>query len=119
MAERNVEFGKFGARDLKGSEAVAGQLDALAGYIATPATARRGLLTRPHYLTRTDHARAAARKAGRAVTVRAVHRAGNWSQAGPNQAERCPCGCCSPARAERARHAGADAALGVNCRNTK
>jgi hypothetical protein len=45
MAERNVELGKFAARDLKGSEAVAGQLDALASYSATPITARQGLCT--------------------------------------------------------------------------
>jgi hypothetical protein len=36
MPERNIEFGKYGARGIKGHEAVARQLDALAGYIATP-----------------------------------------------------------------------------------
>lgn len=36
--------GEYGARGIKGHEAVARQLDALAGYIATPVTARRGLL---------------------------------------------------------------------------
>ncbi|MEU2340143.1 transcriptional regulator, partial [Streptomyces sp. NPDC013172] len=64
MPERNLDFGKFGARGIKGHEAVARQLDALAGYIATPITARRGLLARLHYLTRSDRARAAAREAG-------------------------------------------------------
>ncbi|MDH6565108.1 hypothetical protein M2160_000129 [Streptomyces sp. SAI-117] len=36
MPERNIEFGKYGARGIKGHEAVARQLDALAGHIATP-----------------------------------------------------------------------------------
>ncbi|WP_328491305.1 transcriptional regulator [Streptomyces sp. NBC_00414] len=72
MPERNIEFGKYGARGLKGHEAVARQLDALAGYIATPITARRGLLARLHYLTRTDHARHAARAAGLTVTDRTL-----------------------------------------------
>lgn len=72
MPERNLDFGKFGARGIKGHEAVARQLDALAGYIATPITARRGLLARLHYLTRTDHARASARAAGLTVTGRTL-----------------------------------------------
>lgn len=72
MPERNVDFGKFGAIGIKGHEAVARQLDALAGYIATPVTAQRGLLARLHYLTRTDHARAAARAAGLTVTDRTL-----------------------------------------------
>jgi hypothetical protein len=72
MPERNLDFGKFGARGIKGHEAVARQLDALAGYIATPITARRGLLARLHYLTRSDHAQAAARAAGLTVTGRTL-----------------------------------------------
>ncbi|MFD6294165.1 transcriptional regulator [Streptomyces sp. NPDC060235] len=72
MPERNIEFGKYGARGLKGHEAVARQLDALAGYIATPVTARRGLLARLHYLTRTDRSRTAARAAGLNVTDRTL-----------------------------------------------
>ncbi|WP_405987750.1 helix-turn-helix domain-containing protein [Streptomyces sp. NBC_00986] len=72
MPERNIDFGKYGARGIKGYEAVARQLDALAGYIATPITARRGLLARLHYLTRTDHAQAAARAAGLTVTRRTL-----------------------------------------------
>jgi hypothetical protein len=72
MPERNLEFGKYGARGLKGHEAVARQLDALAGYIATPITARRGLLARLHYLTRTDQACAAAHAAGLTVTDRTL-----------------------------------------------
>ncbi|MEV6949931.1 helix-turn-helix transcriptional regulator [Streptomyces sp. NPDC051172] len=72
MPERNIDFGKFGARGIKGHEAVARQLDALAGFIATPITQRRGLLARLHYLTRTEHAREAAREAGLTVTDRTL-----------------------------------------------
>lgn len=72
MPERNIEFGRYGARGIKGHEAVARQLDSLAGYIATPVTARRGLLARLHYLTRTEHARTAARAAGLTVTDRTL-----------------------------------------------
>ncbi|MGW0087142.1 transcriptional regulator, partial [Streptomyces sp. NPDC003393] len=36
MPERSIEFGRYGARGIKGYEAVARQLDALAGFIATP-----------------------------------------------------------------------------------
>ncbi|OIJ85659.1 transcriptional regulator [Streptomyces colonosanans] len=72
MPEHNIEFGKYGARGVRGHEAVARQLDALAGFIATPVTTRRGLLARLHYLTRTDHARQAAREVGLAVTDRTL-----------------------------------------------
>ncbi|MEV0173102.1 transcriptional regulator [Streptomyces sp. NPDC050803] len=72
MPDRTIEFGKYGARGIKGHEAVARQLDALAGFVVTPVTARRGLLARLHYLTRTDHARAAAREAGLTVTDRTL-----------------------------------------------
>ncbi|MEU3795803.1 transcriptional regulator [Streptomyces fructofermentans] len=68
MPERNIEFGAYGARGLKGHEAVARQLDELAAFIATPITARRGVAARLHYLTRTDHALRAARAAGLTVT---------------------------------------------------
>ncbi|KOG31375.1 transcriptional regulator [Streptomyces resistomycificus] len=68
MPERNNEFGKYGARGIRGHEAVARRLDALAGFVATPVTARRGLLARLHYLTRSEHARQAARDAGLTVT---------------------------------------------------
>ena len=64
MPERNNDFGKLGARGIKGHEAVARQLDALAGFVATPVTARRGLLARLRYLARSERARAAAREAG-------------------------------------------------------
>ncbi|MBA2947932.1 transcriptional regulator [Streptomyces himalayensis] len=72
MPERNIEFGKYGARGIKGHEAVARRLDDLAGYIATPITAKRGLMARLNYLTRSDHARAAARAAGLTVTDRTI-----------------------------------------------
>ncbi|MBV2358095.1 transcriptional regulator [Streptomyces sp. J2-1] len=72
MPERTREFGKFGASGIKGHEAVARQLDALADFIATPVTVRRGLLARLNYLTRTPHARAAAREAGLTVTDRTL-----------------------------------------------
>ncbi|MGW0135715.1 transcriptional regulator [Streptomyces sp. NPDC003299] len=72
MPERNLEFGRYGARGIKGYEAVARQLDALANFVATPITARRGLLARLHYLTRTEHARQAAREAGLTVTDRTL-----------------------------------------------
>ncbi|MEU9480420.1 transcriptional regulator [Streptomyces sp. NPDC048191] len=72
MPDRNIEFGAFGASGIKGHEAVARQLDALANFIATPITQRRGLLARLHYLTRTDHARQAAREAGLTVTDRTL-----------------------------------------------
>lgn len=72
MPERNIEFGRLGARGIKGHEAVARQLDALANFVATPVTVRRGLLARLHYLTRSDHARAAAREAGLTVTDRTL-----------------------------------------------
>ncbi|MFF4603494.1 transcriptional regulator [Streptomyces sp. NPDC001339] len=72
MAERNKEFGMYGAQGVKGHEAVARQLDRLAGFIATPVTQRRGLMARLHYLTRTEHAKAAARQAGLTVTDRTL-----------------------------------------------
>ncbi|WP_409240363.1 transcriptional regulator [Streptomyces sp. PA5.6] len=69
MPQKNIEFGKFGARGIKGHHAVARQLDTLAGGIATPITARRGLTARLNYLTRTPHALAAARAAGLTLTT--------------------------------------------------
>ncbi|MGW2183305.1 transcriptional regulator [Streptomyces sp. NPDC001732] len=72
MPEKNIDFGKFGARGIKGTDAVVRQLDRLAGGIATPVTAKRGLMARLHYLTRTDHSRAAARDAGLTVTDRTL-----------------------------------------------
>ncbi|MFH8736782.1 transcriptional regulator [Streptomyces sp. NPDC017964] len=77
MPDRNLEFGKFGARGIKGYEAAARQLDALANFIATPVTQRRGMLARLHYLTRSEHAKAAAREAGLTVTDRTLKR---WTE---------------------------------------
>ncbi|MGX1676306.1 transcriptional regulator [Streptomyces sp. NPDC055400] len=77
MPDRNLEFGKFGARGIKGYQAAARQLDTLAHFIATPVTQRRGMLARLHYLTRTDHAKAAAREAGLTVTDRTLKR---WAE---------------------------------------
>ncbi|MFJ2950715.1 transcriptional regulator [Streptomyces sp. NPDC087226] len=72
MPERTLEFGLYGARGIKGHQAVARQLDALVDYIASPPTTRRGLAARLHYLTRTPHALAAARAAGLTVTDRTL-----------------------------------------------
>ncbi|MFI1596565.1 helix-turn-helix domain-containing protein [Streptomyces venezuelae] len=73
MPERTHDFGHYGARGIKGSEAVARQLDQLTGFIATPITQHRGLMARLRYLTRTDHARQAAREAGLTVTDRTLN----------------------------------------------
>ncbi|MDQ8707544.1 transcriptional regulator [Streptomyces sp. LHD-70] len=72
MPEHTQDFGKFGARGIRGSHAVARQLDQLAGGIATPITAQRGLQARLAYLTCTEHARSAAREAGLTVTDRTL-----------------------------------------------
>ncbi|MEU6737196.1 transcriptional regulator [Streptomyces physcomitrii] len=72
MPERSLEFGKFGARGIKGGEAIARQLDRLAGGITSPVTTRRGLLARLNYLTRSPRARRAARAAGLTVTDRTL-----------------------------------------------
>jgi hypothetical protein len=72
VPDRNIEFGRYGASGVKGHEAVARQLDALANFIATPVSQRRGLLARLHYLTRTDRSRQAAREVGLTVSDRTV-----------------------------------------------
>jgi hypothetical protein len=72
VPERTIDFGKYGAQGIKGYEAVARQLDALADFIASPVTTRRGLMARLHYLTRTPRARAAAYDAGLTVTDRTL-----------------------------------------------
>ncbi|MGP3777157.1 transcriptional regulator (plasmid) [Streptomyces sp. SDT5-1] len=74
MPGRNLQFGVFGAQGLKGYEAAARQLDQLAGFIATPVTQRRGMMARLNYLTRTEHAKAAARQAGLTVSDRTLKR---------------------------------------------
>lgn len=72
MPQKNIDFGKFRARGVKGSELVARRLDGLAGGIATPITTKRGLMARLHYLTRSGHARKAARDAGLTVSDRTL-----------------------------------------------
>ncbi|MEU2671582.1 transcriptional regulator [Streptomyces sp. NPDC007164] len=72
MPERTIDFGKFGARGIKGSDAVAHKLDELSGGIVTPVTVKRGLMARLHYLTKTEHSRRAARDAGLTVTDRTL-----------------------------------------------
>ncbi|URM88694.1 transcriptional regulator [Streptomyces sp. MRC013] len=72
MPGKSIEFGKFGACGIKGSDAVARQLDRLAGFIATPITTKRGLLARLHYLTRSKRARETARELGLTVTDRTL-----------------------------------------------
>ncbi|WP_019064880.1 hypothetical protein [Streptomyces prunicolor] len=72
MPEKNIDFGKFGASGIKGSDAVARQLDRLAGHIATPVTVKRGLMARLHYLTTSDRAWQAAKDAGLAVSDRTL-----------------------------------------------
>ncbi|MFD0339747.1 transcriptional regulator [Streptomyces sp. NPDC127117] len=72
MPERTIDFGKFGARGIKGSDAVARKLDELSGGIVTPVTVKRGLMARLHYLTKTEHSRRAARDAGLMVTDRTL-----------------------------------------------
>ncbi|MFI1539547.1 transcriptional regulator [Streptomyces anandii] len=79
MPERHIEFGRYGARGIKGHQAVARRLDSLAGFIASPVTTRRGRLARLRYLTRTQHARQAAREAGLTVTDRTLEA---WLNAG-------------------------------------
>ncbi|MEU6841833.1 transcriptional regulator [Streptomyces sp. NPDC046716] len=74
MPDRTIEFGKFGARGIRGHEAAARRLDQLAGFIATPVAQRRGMLARLHYLTRSDRAKTAARAAGLNVTDRTLKR---------------------------------------------
>ncbi|WP_424864086.1 transcriptional regulator [Streptomyces sp. MMS24-I29] len=72
MPDRTREFGKYGARGVKGHGLVARRLDELAGGIATPVTVRRGWTARLHYLTKTPHSLAAARDAGLTVTDRTL-----------------------------------------------
>ncbi|MEV0097338.1 transcriptional regulator [Streptomyces sp. NPDC050738] len=72
MPDKNLDFGKYGARGIKGSDAAARKLDDLAGGIATPIDQKRGLMARLNYLTKTAHAKSAARAAGLTVTDRTL-----------------------------------------------
>lgn len=74
MPQKNLQFGRFGASGIKGANAVARQL---AGHIATPVTAKRGLTARLNYLTRSTKSLRAAREAGLTVTDRAPSRRGS------------------------------------------
>jgi hypothetical protein len=68
VPQKKVEFGKYGARGIKGSDAVARRLDALIDFIATPVTAKRGLMARLNYLTRSTRTLEIARQLGLTVT---------------------------------------------------
>ncbi|MER5890735.1 transcriptional regulator [Streptomyces sp. NPDC001941] len=72
MPQENIDFGKYGASGIKGSEAAARQLDNLAGGIQTPAGERRGMLARLNYLTKSGRAKGAARAAGFDVSERTM-----------------------------------------------
>ncbi|MFF7474261.1 transcriptional regulator [Streptomyces sp. NPDC008092] len=72
MPDRTHDFGHYGARGERGSEAAARVLDSLAGYIATPVTSARGLSARLRYLTRSAAGRDAMRAAGVTVTPRTL-----------------------------------------------
>ncbi|MFK0160464.1 transcriptional regulator [Streptomyces sp. NPDC090493] len=70
MPDRTHDFGHYGARGERGSEAAARVLDALAGYIASPVTSSRGLSARLRYLTRSAAGHDAMRAVGITVTPR-------------------------------------------------
>lgn len=72
MPEKSMEPGKYGARGIKGHEAVARQLDRLVDYIRTPITQPRGLMARLRYLLKSPASRAAAKEAGLTVTDRTL-----------------------------------------------
>lgn len=72
MPERTHEFGKYGARGIRGGEAMERQLDRLVTFFATPITSARGLGARLRYLTSSKSARQAARDAGLNVTDRTI-----------------------------------------------
>ncbi|MBC9730218.1 helix-turn-helix transcriptional regulator [Streptomyces sp. TRM68367] len=72
MPGKNIQFGLYGARGIKGSHAVAQKLDQLAGGIVTPVTEKRGFLARVRYLTRSGRQKEAARRAGLDVKPRTI-----------------------------------------------
>ncbi|MFJ3581902.1 transcriptional regulator [Streptomyces sp. NPDC090127] len=72
MPEHTREFGHYGARGIKSSEAAGRRLDQLVETIASPVTTRRGLQARLHYLTRSAQALRQAREAGLTATDRTV-----------------------------------------------
>ncbi|GGN44956.1 transcriptional regulator [Streptomyces fuscichromogenes] len=72
MPDRTHDFGHYGAKGERGSEAAARVLDSLAGYIASPLTSPRGLSARLRYLTRSAAGHNAIRQAGITVTPRTL-----------------------------------------------
>ncbi|MGP4115489.1 transcriptional regulator [Streptomyces sp. 4N509B] len=68
------DFGKYGARGERGSEAAARVLDNLAGGVSSPITTRRGLTARLRYLTRSQAGRQALADAGITVHPRTITR---------------------------------------------
>lgn len=74
MPGHTEDFGKYGARGERGSDAAADQLDTLAGGIKSPITTRRGLTARLRYLTRSPAGRRAMREAGITATDRTIKR---------------------------------------------
>ncbi|MFI6254187.1 transcriptional regulator [Streptomyces sp. NPDC051016] len=84
MPDRTHDFGHYGAQGQRGSQAAARVLDALAGYIASPVTASRGLAARLRYLD-TAAGRNAMRQAGITVTPRTL-RAWLTGRQRPNRA---------------------------------
>ncbi|MEF9880955.1 transcriptional regulator [Streptomyces sp. P9-A4] len=85
MPEYTHDFGHYGARGIKGSEAAARQLDRLVEGIASPVTSRRGLLARLHYLNRSPHALRQAKEAGLRASDRTL-RAWLAEERRPNRA---------------------------------
>ncbi|MEU8764678.1 transcriptional regulator [Streptomyces sp. NPDC048659] len=72
MPGRVHDFGKYGARGLKSSLAVAIQLDILAAGIASPVDSERGLAARLRYLTASPGGYEAMERAGISVSVRTL-----------------------------------------------
>ncbi|GAA2238336.1 transcriptional regulator [Streptomyces nogalater] len=72
MPDRTHDFGLYGARGERGSQAAARVLDSLAGGITSPVTSRRGLTARLRYLTRSPAGRHAMREAGLTITPRTL-----------------------------------------------
>jgi len=72
MPEKTHDFGHYGARGERGSQAAARVLDSLAGHIASPVTTPRGLAARLRYLTRSPAGHQALHDAGVTVTPRTL-----------------------------------------------
>lgn len=72
MPDRTHDFGKYGARGERASEAAARVLDSLVGGIASPVTSRRGLAARLRYLTNSQAGYHAMAEAGITVKPRTL-----------------------------------------------